>query len=60
MTILKSIVYHTQKKGKIPILSDFELALRPYERIEYYIGIKKSQLASHGVKYENILYHFQS
>ena len=54
LLIWKYVIYLTRAKQKLPKLNDFILTLTLYEKMEYIIAKKRSRLASHMKKYENI------
>ena len=56
LLLWKYTLYSCRSKSTIPILQDFKSMVKLYERMEYAIACKRSRLAPHLKKYENILH----
>jgi hypothetical protein len=50
----KYVVYQCRYKRTIPVLNDFKVAIRYYEKLEYIVAKNKSKLFLHLKKYEMI------
>jgi len=50
----KYVVYQCRYKQTIPVLNDFKVAIRYYEKVEYIVAKKKFKLFTHLKKYETI------